>query len=698
MPLSEATRPLMWNVHEYRWTDPLMYGMLVVAFVIFGIGFYKRYVFWKAGKSADERFSDWGKRVWILIREAFFQKQVRNSTFPAIFHSFIFYSFLFLAFTTAILTIQIDAPKFFSGFPFFFKGWVYILLHGLSTVGGLLVMVGVCMAAWRRYVKKPETLANSWADGVVLLQIFLIVFTGFLAQALRISGTNMSVNEDQFKWLSPVGWGLSGLFNGLSPEGVKTTHLVIWWTHTFLAMSWIALIPYTKFVHILSLPANQFFSKTMPRGELVREDLEKKMENMGENDTLEIGVQKTDELNWKQRLDFDACISCGRCEEICPAYAANKTKFTPRQFVSKMKDAMKAMGTARKNGHSDPIEAAKDVVGGVFDEEFIWHCRTCTACMEVCPALIEHVDEIMEVRRNEVLIQGRMPPDAARALKMLGSLGNPFGPQSDRIDWVNSMGIRVVKPGEKVDVLFWIGCCATFDPQKQKIAKDLCTLMTKCGIDFGVLGEDEKCCGDPARVIGEEMLFQQIAKDNVTMFKEREFKVMVTACPHCYNVLKNEYRQFGGDFNVVHHSEFIHEMMWEKNIVPKFGKDQKMVYHDPCYLGRYQKIYDAPRAVLNALPKVKVLEMKNYREKSMCCGGGGGHYWMDLKCGERINNLRVKQAADVGADAIVTGCSYCLHMLEDSVKLLNLDEKMRVVDIGCLVLESLDKPKADKGA
>jgi Fe-S oxidoreductase len=255
------------------------------------------------------------------------------------------------------------------------------------------------------------------------------------------------------------------------------------------------------------------------------------------------------------------------------------------------------------------------------------------------------------------------------------------------------MGVRVVGPGEKVDVLYWIGCCITFDPQKHKIAEDLCGLLKKSGVDFGVLGDDEKCCGDPARVMGQEMLFQQTAKEQVELLKQREFKVLLTGCPHCYNVFKNEYKQFGGNFNVVHHTEYIQEMLRLGKIEPQFGSERKYVYHDPCYLGRYQKIYDPAREIVKTIPGAQLLEMKNRREKSLCCGAGGGHYWMDLKRGERINNIRVKQAHEAGADTIVTACAYCYHMLQDSLKLLNYDDGMRVIDVASLTAESLEAPK-----
>jgi Fe-S oxidoreductase/nitrate reductase gamma subunit len=681
-PLSEATRPLMWNI-AHAWA---MYALFAIALAVFGWGVYKRIDFWRKGKADNERLSDWGKRLKILLREVLLQKQVRNSSFPSIMHSLVFYSFAVLFITTLIVMVEYDAGHLLGIRLNIFQGFVYVFFSVASELAGILVLIGVAMAAFRRYTLKPETLPNTTEDGLVLLLVAALVVTGYLTEGLRIA-----VIGDQWKMITPVGWGVSGLFTGIGESTGKSIHASLWWIHTIFAMSWIALIPYTKFVHLLFLPANVFFSKIKPRGELQRPDIEKLMESADADAELKIGIQKADELSWKQRMDLDTCVSCGRCEEVCPAYMADKTYFTPRQLISRLKQSLYDLEN-KKNGDEKAAEIA-DIVGKAFDEEFIWHCRTCGACMEICPALIDHVDTLMELRRNEVLIQGRMPEEAGRALRTFETGGNPFGPQSDRVDWINQMKVRVVAPGEKVDVLYWIGCCVTFDPQKHKIAGDLCRLMEKCGIDFGVLGGDEKCCGDPARVMGQEMLFQQAAKEQVELLKQRQFDVLLTGCPHCYNVLKHEYRQFGADFNVVHHTEFIHEMIYLGKLKPEFGADHKYVYHDPCYLGRYQNIYDAPREALKSIPKPQMFEMKNRRQKSLCCGAGGGHYWMDLKRGERINNLRVKQAQAAGADTIVTGCAYCLHMLQDSVKLLNCDETMRIIDIASLMANSMEPPK-----
>jgi Fe-S oxidoreductase/nitrate reductase gamma subunit len=679
-PLAEATRPLMWNI-SHVW---VMYALFIVALAVCGWGMYKRIEFWRRGKDDKERLADWGKRLKVLLREVFLQKQVRNSGYPAILHCLVFYSFIALFVTTLIVMVQYDAGQIFGLEINIFQGFVYVFFSVASELAGVLILIGIAMAAYRRYVLKPETLPNTIEDGLVLLLIACMVITGYLVEGLRIA-----FNGDPWKMLSPVGWVISGLFAGMGETAGRSVHATLWWTHTVFAMGWIALIPYTKFVHLLSLPTNVFFSKLKPRGELQRPDIEKLMESTEGDADLKIGLQKADEFTWKQRMDLDTCVSCGRCEEVCPAYMADKEYFTPRQLIARLKNSLTDLET-RGNGSKGDAAELSDIVGKAFDAEFVWHCRTCSACVEVCPALIDHVDTLMEVRRNEVLIQGRVPEEAGRALRLFETNGNPFGPQSERVDWINQTKWRVVGPGEKVDVLYWIGCVVAFDPQKHKIAEDICRLMGKCGIDFGVLGGDEKCCGDPARILGQEMLFQQAAKEQVELLKQREFKVLLTGCPHCYNVLKHEYKQFGGSFNVVHHTEYIRELLSRGALKPQRGAARKYVYHDPCYLGRYQKIYDPPREVLKTVPQAHGLEMKNHREKSLCCGAGGGHYFMDLKRGERINNLRVKQAREAGADTIVTGCAFCMHMLQDSVKLLNYDENMRVIDVASIVAESLD--------
>jgi Fe-S oxidoreductase/nitrate reductase gamma subunit len=681
-----------------------MYLLFIIALLVFSYGIYKRVRFYLNGQPDKERTNNLPlrlflmskemiKRLILMAKEILLQNRVRNSIFPALFLSFIFYSFAILIITTAIIALDYDFGTSL------FNGYVYVFFTLLSEIAGILVLVGIFMAAYRRYIKRPETIETKAGDTVALVLLFFIIITGFLIEGLRIATAG-----DKWAFLSFGGLATSKLFSGISEESGRALHKFFWWLHAVLTMGWIATIPFTKFIHILTLPANVFFAKLKPRGELKRVDIEALMTSDDfDEENFKIGVDKGSDFTWKQRLDIDACISCGRCEEVCPAYLA-KQPFSPKKMIAHFKNAVikaeealkkaplnpaKSLGAAAAEAPAEANIEEPDIIPNEMDEEFIWLCRTCTACMEVCPAFVEHVDDMIELRRNEVIMKGRMPAEAARTLKRLESIGNPFAPQSDRVDWIKQLNVRVVDAGEEVDVLYWIGCCTTFDPTKQKIAVDLSKILKKCGIDFGVLGEDEKCCGDPARLMGQEQLFQELAKQQIELIKSRKFKILLTNCPHCYNVLKHEYRQFGADFNVVHHSEFLHEMLWLGKLVPQLGEKGKYAYHDPCYLGRYQKIYDSPREIVKSIPGAELVEMKNHREESLCCGGGGGHFWMDIKKGERINNLRVNQAKEAGADTIITSCAYCQQMLDDSVKVLNMDEDIRVVDIATLVLRSL---------
>ena len=691
--LSTATREIYWNITG-TWA---MYALFAIAMAVFAYGTYRRIRFWRQGRPDAERLSDWGLRLRIVLKELLFQSRVRGSLLPGLFHGLVFYSFIVLVIATTVVFLDADFGTRL------FHGWIYVALTVGAELAGVLMLVGAAIALWRRTVSRPSSIENCAADWVALGLVALLVVTGFLVEGSRIATAG-----DRWAWLSPVGWGASVLFAGLDGAAGAGVHKALWWGHTVIAMGWIASIPYTKFFHLFSVPANVYFSKIRPRGELKRADIAAMMESEDfDEENFLVGVAKSADFTWKQRLDFDSCVSCGRCEDVCPASIAGHP-LSPMVIVQRCHELVMgripaggpaeqagggtAGGAADGGNGGGTAGPARTIVGEALDEEVIWHCRTCAACTDVCPAAIDHVDTIMEIRRNEYMLQGRAPQEAARALRMLENTGNPCGPPAMRSDLIAQNNLRVVGPGEAVDVLYWIGCCTTFDPAKQKTATDLFKLLSACGVSFGVLGEDERCCGDPARLIGDERLFQEIAKGEVEALNSRRFRVLLVNCPHCYNVLANEYPQFGGRYNVVHHSQFLHEMLWSGVLRPTHGRKGRVVYHDPCYLGRYQKIYDAPREVLRALPGGEVVEMgRDIKGRSLCCGGGGGHYWMDLEVGkERINNLRVDQAKAAGADTIVTSCPYCQQMLEDSVKSRNLDDAMRVIDIASLVMESLD--------
>ncbi|MBU2647484.1 4Fe-4S dicluster domain-containing protein [bacterium] len=669
--LAVATRQIMWNV-PFQW---LMYPLFIVSLISLGYGLYQQIARWRSGVADKERLSDYSRRLLFTVREILLQSRVRRSSIAGVFHSLFFYAFIIFIVTTAVIALDYDFGTRF------FHGYVYLVLTGISDLAGLLFLLGLMMAFWRRIVIRPGYLATDRKDTVALLLLMVIILTGFMIEGLRIMLT-----RDPWAPYSPVGQLTGQLFGGISERVGLTLHAAIWWVHTACVMLWIATIPYTKFLHLLTLPANTFFRKTKPAGELKRVDLEDLMEAEDfDPEAFSIGLDTIADLSWKQRLNFDACISCGRCEENCPATASG-LPLSPKSFIAGMKEVMVLDDTAQGESTAGEFEST-EIMRNAFDENFSWYCRTCRACDEVCPAYVEHVDIQIEIRRCEVNMKGRMPEEVEQMLRQMETNGNPFGHQTERVKWTKSLKIPVIKPGESCEILYWIGCLSTFDPVKQQIAQDVITYLKNSGADFGILGMGEQCCGDPARVVGEENLFQMTAKQQVEELNSRAFKTLLVSCPHCYNVLKNEYPQFGGEFQVMHHTEYL-ATNGVSTDPGSSSENRTVVYHDPCYLGRYQGIYDAPRQVLQKLPNITIVTPDKSGWKSFCCGAGGGHFWMDFKADERINNLRIQQLKETGADTIVTACPYCHHMLEDSIKLMNLEEEIKVQDIVSMAISA----------
>ena len=664
-PLSRATREILWNI-SHAW---VLYLALLVALVVCGVGLHRRLRSWRQGRPDDERLADRGARLGFALKEVLLQVRVRRSRWPALFHSFFFYAFLVLVVTTGVIALDHDLGTSL------FRGPVYAALTVAAEMAGVLILAGVLLAVWRRFVARALDLDRGAADAWPLVLLVLLVVTGFAVEGIRIG-----VAGDPWKGLAPVGALLAPLFSGLGPEAGRTVHALAWWAHALLAALWIATLPYTKFLHLFTLPANAFLAKRKPAGELSRVDLEALVaqEDFDEDD-FRLGIGATDDLTWKQRLDLDACVGCGRCDAVCPAVLAGKP-LSPRAFIASLKEAVEEVGA----GGAAP-QGSREIVGEAFEPDFIWHCLTCMACAQACPAFIDHVDTLVEIRRNEVSMRGRADADISRLLRAMEVQGNPFGSQIKRDAWARGLGLPVLGEGDACEVLYWVGCLTTFDEEKQTIAADLAALLRGCGVEVGLLGKAETCCGDPARVCGDENLFQATARAQIDALKSRSFRTLLVSCPHCYNVLENEYPQFGGTFRVVHHSEFLMELVRAGRLAPAGEGNGRTVYHDPCYLGRYQKVWEAPRELVRAWSGGRFGEMRSCRERSLCCGGGGGHFWMDPKGGERINTLRVREAREAGADTVATACPFCLHMLRDAAKAMNLDRDFQVRDIASLL-------------
>jgi Fe-S oxidoreductase/nitrate reductase gamma subunit len=660
-PVSEATREIMWNVSQV----PLFYAVFAVSLTVFGFGVYRRIHCFKAGKSHNAAFSELKGRLCFMLKEVFLQNKVRQKRFPGLIHVSVFYGFLVLLVTTSVVFFDHDLGMAL------FRGHTYVFLTVAAEIAGVLILLGALVALWRRRVRRPPTLEATAADTWVFSLLALIIITGFAVEGVRIG-----VAGDPWEGFSFVGGAISPLVLPLDANTGAALHSAVWWTHAVLAFLWIASIPYTRFLHLLTLPASAFLAKRKAAGELTRVDLDAVVESDDFDEaSFNIGIDRTSDLTWKQRLDGDACIACGRCEEVCPAFAAGQS-LSPKKLILGMRDLVRA-----NRDREDAAHGGKEVVGNAFDGDFIWYCLTCLACTQACPAFIAHVDTLLEIRQNQVTMKGRAGADVSRVIRSMEVQGNPFGSQIIRGDWVESLGVPVLGEGDECDVLYWVGCLTTFDEEKRQIAQDLLEVLSNSGIDFGLLGKGEVCCGDPARVCGAESLFQSIAKSQVEALNRRKFETLLVSCPHCYNVLKNEYPQFGGSFEVVHHSEFLRNLLRSGGLRPEEPSRGTTVYHDPCYLGRYQGIYEAPREVVHSVSGSAPVEMESCREGSFCCGGGGGHFWMETREGERIDTLRIQQVKNANAETVVTGCPYCFHMLNDAIKTMNLEKEIRIVDL-----------------
>jgi Fe-S oxidoreductase len=527
------------------------------------------------------------------------------------------------------------------------------------------------MAAFRRLVMRPKTLESSWDDYYALVMLTLIPLAGFLTEGARLA----AVTPVWSAW-SPVGSLVATLMRsaGITADSAAELHRYLVVSHVILGLVLAASLPFTKLRHLIYTPLNIFFRPQRDSNTL------EAIDNIEEAELL--GVGKVSEFTPQQLLSFDACVRCGRCEEVCPV-AFSGMPYSPKDFIQSMRTAMQT-GLVNSNGNG---QGDAEMIGGAIPEETPWYCTTCGACLDRCPVFVNPVDDIIELRRYQVLTTGKMPKSIGDVMRNMERQGNPWGmPPDDRISWAADLQVRQLEPGDEVDVLLYLGCASAYDERNKKVARSVVQILNQAKVDYGVLGLDEMCCGETSRRLGHEYLFQMMVEQNLEIFNSIKFQRIVTNCPHCFNTLKNEYPQFGGDFLVQHFTEYLAEISYEG--LPAESNGQQLTFHDSCYLGRYNQVYDQPRQLLSKT-KLNWIEMNRANENSFCCGGGGGQMWMETDANTRINHRRLTDAVDTGAQVVATACPYCLLMFDDAIRSKGMGDQIEVMDLAELMADQI---------
>jgi Fe-S oxidoreductase len=639
------------------------------------------------------------------------QSGVLRDPIPGIAHFFTFWGFIIIQF--GLLNIMLQA--FGLSLPIIGDSHAFASLLDVFVI---LVTIALLVFAFRRAVIRPKQLFSflhgPW-DGLIILGLILAVLISLvLVEIFDYAASNGAA------------WSLFGMWfypqvSGLGTETNLILFRLFWFIHVFLFFGFLVYLPRSKHLHLMATPFNVFFSNYAPKGALPL------MENIEERE--DYGVSKPEQFTWKQLLDGYACTECGRCNTVCPATTTDKPLF-PKEIILGVKEALfvqsnqilgentlwSRLGVAGVKADETAVEKAahhEPMVGGIISNDALWACTTCQACMEICPVAIEHVPKIVDMRRHLVMEESDFPTEVTSLFNNIERNSNPWEISNDeRAEWAAGLDIPLMSENPDADVLYWVGCMGSFDERNKKVATAVAKILKAAHINFAILGPEEACTGDPARRIGNEYLWQMMAQQNIETLNSYGFnranahnghdpgngastvskhRTVLTACPHCFNTIKNEYPQLGGDYEVVHHTAYIDSLLANQTITLPEGFDQrKLTYHDPCYIGRYNDIYDEPRRVLSVLNSNGVTEMRRNRNKSFCCGGGGGRAWMEEKIGKRINQTRVNEALETGAQVLAAACPFCITMFDDGIKGVEAEERMQIEDISEIVVQAIE--------
>ncbi len=659
----EFTREIYWNVGHNPTTLVPMYLLALVAFSVLAYGVLQRVRIYRQGQPLN-RTDQPAVRLAAMMRNMLLQTRVLRVKGPGLAHAVFFWGFFLLFIGTSLIVVQADFTHLLFDVVFL-KGTFYKIFSIVLDIAGgaaILMLFGLLV---RRWVIRPSGLETKRDDVIMHALLLVILLTGFLIEGARMVVTELG---SPLSYWSPVGLVVaSGLEGSMTEQSLLTLHKSLWWLHLFLAMLFITLIPFTKFRHILTTSMNYFFADRGPVGKLVTVDLE--------NEEIEnFGARQVQDLSWKDIFDSDACTLCKRCQDRCPSFATDKP-LSPMQLINRI-------------GEIAATNPAMDLIDAVT-KDAIWSCTTCRACQDICPASIEHVNKIVEMRRNLVLMEGEFPgEEVMAAMEQVEVNGNPLGMgYAARGDWADGMNVPSLADDPDIDVLYFVGCYASFDKRNMKVARDLVTLCHAAGIKVGILGKEEKCCGEPVRKMGNEYLYQTLAVENIETIQKYGIKKIITSCPHCFNTLTKDYRDLGLNVHVESHTVFLAGLVQEGKL-PIRAESFACTYHDSCYLGRHNGIYEAPRQLIEAAGG-HISEMDKNRDQAFCCSAGGGRILAEEKLGTRINIKRVEMAAATGAPTLLSNCPFCLTMFEDGVKGANVEESLRPRDLAEILVERL---------
>ncbi len=660
-----ATREIFWHIPTSF--KVVMYVVMFGALGIFIKGVYDKYKYVTLGKGFKSLIDTKDLNFKSAIETILFTGKVTRKKRVGLFHSLIYYGFTILLIATELVAIHADTPFKM------YKGTTYIVISFLADWAGLAIIVGLAFAYHRRYIKKPEHLSATKPKRELYMysMILALVLLGFLLEAMRLVGSGMPVNEQLW---SPVGWIaalLLGSFN-LSDSTLITMYQVVWMVHMINTMVFIATIPYTKFLHMISAPFAALVTPKMRGAILKPMDFE--------DETAEtFGLGKISELTSKMRLDTISCVECGRCTEVCPANLAGKP-LNPKTIITKMRDVME--------GSSEDVDFWESQTYSAVELD---SCTTCGACMEECPMSIEHIQPIMDLKRYKALTLGEIPPEAATAVTNIRNNGNPWGvSQDDRFNWAEGLDVPVIEVGKKVDYLYYVGCAGSYDSSNQQVVKDTIELMHKAGVSFAVMGKTEKCNGDPIRRFGDEYSFFEVAIENIANMNQYDFDQVVTHCPHCLHTIGKEYAKFDdGDFDTIHHTELLADLLKKGKLTPKKEVKEDLTFHDPCYLGRHHGEYNAPRSILESIPGVTFTEMEKNKDKAQCCGMGGGNMWYEVHEGNDLVENRLVHVGETKAAKLATSCSFCMINFNSGKGKVKETEELEVEDVASILKKSI---------